>query len=566
MVAVRIAFACSLITLIPVAAAQEGDHALEARITRIRADEQALERRYDVPFSERRMRRFEEFFDSELQELDALDFDALGVSGRVDWHALHSELVHRRDLLRLEDKQAREVLDALPCLDDLVPLFEAREDVLPALAKDVAARIDRFALDVTTASAIAATLQSLPQTVRARAARLTERTLRTLDEYYRFRAGYDPQFSWWVAKPYETAAGALRGLASTLRSTSDRTGGGDPTLIGDPIGDEALTQALRHAWIPYTASELIEIARREFAVVQDLRTKAAKALGFDDWREAQEKVKDSYVAPGEQPELIRSLANEAIEWVTSRDLVTVPPLARETWRMTMLSPERQLVSPYFLGGEVIQVSYPTDTMDHAHKLMSMRGNNPAFSRATVQHELIPGHHLQQFMNVRYKPYRSMFRTPFWIEGWCLWWELHLFDLGFPKTKEDEIGMLFWRAHRCARIVFSLEFQLGNWDAQKCIDFLVAEVGHERRNATAEVRRSIGGAYGPLYQAAYLLGGLQFRALHEELCKPGTEGAWSDRDFHDRILRENTLPIELLRAILTGSKLEKAAKPTWRFAG
>jgi len=52
--------------------------------------------------------------------------------------------------------------------------------------------------------------------------------------------------------------------------------------------------------------------------------------------------------------------------------------------------------------------------------------------------------------------------------------------------------------------------------QQAIDFLVDRVGHERRNATAEVRRSVNGSYSPLYQAAYLLGGLQLRSLHAEL--------------------------------------------------
>ena len=46
------------------------------------------------------------------------------------------------------------------------------------------------------------------------------------------------------------------------------------------------------------------------------------------------------------------------------------------------------------GNEMIQVSYPTNTMSQEAKLMSLRGNNRYFARATVQHELIPGHHLE----------------------------------------------------------------------------------------------------------------------------------------------------------------------------
>src|SRR6185295_19325244 len=142
--------------------------------------------------------------------------------------------------------------------------------------------------------------------------------------------------------------------------------------------------------------------------------------------------------------------------------------------------------------------YPTDGMTHEQKEMSMRGHNRHFSRATVHHELIPGHHLQQFMTSRYMAHRRLFSTPFWTEGWALYWEMVLWDQGFPKSPEDRVGMLFWRMHRCARIRFSLGFHLGTLTPEQCIDMLVNEVGHERDNAAAEVRRSFNGEYGPLY--------------------------------------------------------------------
>jgi len=151
-------------------------------------------------------------------------------------------------------------------------------------------------------------------------------------------------------------------------------------------------------------------------------------------------VKNTYVEPGRQTDLVRDLAREATEYVESRGLVTVPPLAKEIWRMEMLSPERQKVSPFFLGGEVIQVSYPTDEMSAEDKLMSLRGNNPHFSRATVHHELIPGHHLQRFMTRRYMSHRQEFSTPFWTEGWALYWEMRLWDLGFARGVQEELRL------------------------------------------------------------------------------------------------------------------------------
>jgi hypothetical protein len=281
----------------------------------------------------------------------------------------------------------------------------------------------------------------------------------------------------------------------------------------------------------------------------------------EDWRAAQEAVRGMHVPPGEQAALIVELADEATEWLVSRDLLVVPELAEASWRLSMMSPERQRFTPYFTGGEVVSISYPTAGMDHADKLQSMRGNNRHFSRATVHHELIPGHHLQGFYSDRWATHRGMFRTPFLTEGWALYWELRLWDLGFPDGPEDELGMLFWRAHRAARILFSLNFHLGDWTPEECVDFLVEHVGHDRRNATAEVRRSIQGGYGPLYQAAYLLGGMQLHALHRELVE---DGPWSELEFHEAVLRENSIPPDLIRADLSGRELARDLPVDWRF--
>jgi hypothetical protein len=332
-----------------------------------------------------------------------------------------------------------------------------------------------------------------------------------------------------------------------------------------PIGAAGLRAHLAHDMMPYSAEELIAIANAEFAYLEGELLKAARDMGFgDDWRAAQEAVKRKAVPPGQKPAVVRELAAQSEAFIDARGSITIPPLAREIWRMGMMSPERQLTSPFFLGGEQITISYPTDEMSHDDKLMSMRGNNPHFNRATVHHELIPGHHLQGFMTQRFNSHRQLFSTPFWGEGWALYWELVLWDQGFPRSPEDRIGMLFWRMHRAARIIFSLSYHLGLMSEQEAVDFLVERVGHERANAAAEVRRSFAGAYSPLYQVAYMMGGLQFRALRRELVD---SGRMTERQFHDAVLQGGTMPVELVRARLTGAReLTRDYTARWRFSG
>jgi uncharacterized protein (DUF885 family) len=120
-------------------------------------------------------------------------------------------------------------------------------------------------------------------------------------------------------------------------------------------------------------------------------------------------------------------------------------------------------------------------------------------------------------------------------------------------------MLFWRLHRAARIVFSLNYHLGRWTPQQCVDFLVDRVGHERANAEGEVRRTT--IDPPLYQVAYMVGGLQLRSLAREL----VDGRkMSLREFHDKVLLGGPMPIELVRARLGGQPLTRDMRTTWRF--
>jgi hypothetical protein len=61
----------------------------------------------------------------------------------------------------------------------------------------------------------------------------------------------------------------------------------------------------------------------------------------------------------------------------------------------------------------------------------------------------------------------------------------------------------------------------------------------------------------------MLGGLQIRGLRKEIVGPGR---MTDREFHDAILRENAIPIEMIRASLTRHALNRDFKSSWRFYG
>ncbi len=531
-------------------------------------DRAALLRRWTVSYSEARSTRLTAFYTGWRRRLAAVDFDRMNQEGKIDYILLDNRLKQELDQLARDERLAAEMKPLVPFGPVIAGFEEQRRRLETPDGQSTARALADLAklTDSLTKMVRAKNSANIPRAERIvglRAIDYLGDLQATMRNWYRFSSGYDPTFSWWTADPYRRATESMNKYVTAIREVIvGQKAGEEQPIIGDPIGASGVAADLVFEMIAYTPQELIAIAEREFAWIEAEQRKAAREMGFgDDVRAALEKVKQAFVPPGQQPAMVRDLARAATEFVKSRDLVTVPPLAEEVWRMEMMPPRQQLVSPFFLGGEIIQVAYPTDSMAHDDKLMAMRGNNPHFSLATVHHELIPGHHLQGFMTQRYSQHRNAFSTPFWGEGWALWWEMLLWDQAFPTTPEDRMGMLFWRSHRAARIIFSLRFHLGTMTPQEAVDFLVNRVGHERANAEAEVRRSFNGSYSPMYQAAYMLGGLQLRALHRETVGAGR---MSNKEFHDAILQGGRVPIEMVRARMLGTPLTRDFRAAWKF--
>jgi len=519
-----------------------------------------------------------------LESLARLDFDGMSQEDKVDYLLFKHSLELESYGLEGRIREAAETASFVPFAESIMGLERARRRQDPmdpartaAAIDDLRRRIEAARGDIE-AQGKAASAAKPGKEAGAKAGEAVNGLRKVLANWFAFYSGYDPLFTWWVDAPFKAADSALEDYSAFLYEkiagvpppreapASGPRPGGRPVVqgAGSPIGHQALAEALAREMIPYTPEQVIAIGESEFAWCEAEMKKASREMGFgDDWLKALERVKTLHLQPGEQPKLIHDLAVEAIRYLDDNDLITLPDPVRTGWDIHMMSPERQLTNPFFSSVPPITISFPANTMSHEQKVMSMRGNNVHFARATVFHELIPGHYLQRWMGQRYRPYRRPFGTAFYSEGWALYWEMALYDMGFPKSPENRIGMLFWRMHRAARIIFSLNYHLGKMTQEECIDMLVDRVGHERENAAGEVRRSFNGQWDPLYQAAYMIGGLQLRSLRKELVD---SGKMTNRAFHDRILRENAMPIAMLRALMTDQPLARGFKSDWRFYG
>lgn len=549
---------------------------LDQLISEFTADDRDLGASPAISWSPGRLAREDQFLNDWQKHIDSIDYEPLDVVARIDWQLLHNSLQERRADLVLQRARLLEIQPLLAFSHPLLELTRAlgdrqladSEKSATALAQASAGLKElRKKLDAGhVKDAPADSLQPSPS-LALRAAGDIDELRGSLENWHKLYDGFQPDFGWWTEQPYKKLLSDLDGLKDFLKKDiAAQKGEPNDPLVGDPIGAAALRSSLDAQMIPYSSEELIAVAEKEFTWCEAEMKKAATDFGCQTTAEAIEKVKAHHAPAGGQAAQTLEIAGTVIRFLKEHDLVTIPPLAEEGWGISMLGPQAQKSLPYAVYSQPhIMIAYAHGAMDQDDKLQAMRGNAYGFLHIVTPHELIPGHHLQGFMARRYSAYRSPFSTPFLVEGWALHWEMLLWDQGYTATPEEKVGALFWRMHRCARVIVSLKFHLGQMTPAAMIDFLVEKVGHERSAATAEVRRYIGPDYGPLYQAAYMTGGLQLQALQKELTDPGAKKPLSLRQFHDEILKQGPIPVEMIRAALKGDSLPKSWKSNWRFA-
>jgi hypothetical protein len=500
-------------------------------------DRRALMRRHSISMSEARHARLAEFYRAWAERLAVVDFDALGREGQVDHLLLAGRVRYEQRKLELDAVRRAETAPYLPFAATIVELEEARrrfEEIDPAaLARtlhELAVAVDaaREALDEESESDDEEAGEAIEPDplVLERAARGTDELKRALAGWFRFHDRYHPLFSWWVAAPHEEAEEALTKYAAALRKEAGVDEDDDDAIHGQPIGRDALLAELAYEMIPYTPEELIEIAEAEFAWCENEYRRAAAELGYgDDWKAALERGRR--LPRAERP---RHRAATVPRGVAHADDEPRAPegdavLHRRRDRHGRL-PDRR----HEPRGEADEPAWQQPAL-------LARGGAPRADPGPPPAGL----------HVAALP-RAPRRVPHAVPGRGLG-----AVLGTPA-----VGSRLRRDARGA-----------DRDRRGGVRVVRERVPPRRGRARLRRRleggvggRWVSGGYGPLYQCAYMLGGIQLRGLRRELVDTGR---MTDRAFHDAVLQQNAIPIELIRAALTGQELTRDFRSTWRFA-
>jgi uncharacterized protein (DUF885 family) len=179
---------------------------------------------------------------------------------------------------------------------------------------------------------------------------------------------------------------------------------------------------------------------------------------------------------------------------------------------------------------------------------------------TVYHEGVPGHHLQVAQAVYNRDeLNSWRRLGSWTsghgEGWALYAERLMADLGFLDDPGDRLGMLDGQRMRAARVVLDIGVHLGKdrldgkgkWDFDYALDFMGKNVNEGPESVNFEVHRYFG---WPGQAPSYKIGQRIWEQTRDEYAARKGD-AFDIKDFHREALNLGGLGLDTLRLALLG---------------
>ncbi len=160
------------------------------------------------------------------------------------------------------------------------------------------------------------------------------------------------------------------------------------------------------------------------------------------------------------------------------------------------------------------------------------------------HEAVPGHHLQISLNQELEDLPAFRRYSYlsaFGEGWGLYAEWLGLEAGFYTDKYSNFGRLTYEMWRACRLVVDTGLHAMGWSREQARDYLAANTALSLHEVGTEIDRYIS---WPAQALSYKLGELEIRRLRRRAENElGT--AFDVRDFHDVVLRNGSVPLNVL---------------------
>jgi len=179
--------------------------------------------------------------------------------------------------------------------------------------------------------------------------------------------------------------------------------------------------------------------------------------------------------------------------------------------------------------------------------------------ALTAHEGVPGHHHQIALGQELKNV-SRFRQSLYPnafgEGWGLYAEKLAGEMGIYKTPYEKFGQLTYEMWRACRLVVDTGMHWKGWTREQAEACFFENSALAPRNIKTEVERYIS---WPGQALAYKIGELKIIELRDRATK-ALGDKFDLRSFHDTVLKDGGMPLDLLEAKIDRWIFEENSKP------
>ena len=164
--------------------------------------------------------------------------------------------------------------------------------------------------------------------------------------------------------------------------------------------------------------------------------------------------------------------------------------------------------------------------------------------ALAYHEGIPGHHMQLAISQELTgipKFRKYGGYTAYTEGWGLYSEFLPKEMGFYEDPYSDFGRLAMELWRAARLVVDTGLHEKQWTREEAIDYLMTNTPNPEGDARKAIERYV---VMPGQATAYKIGMIKIVELRED-ARARLGDAFDIRDFHDVVLKDGPVPLEIL---------------------
>lgn len=344
----------------------------------------------------------------------------------------------------------------------------------------------------------------------------------------------------------EKALSALAAFGAALRDEIEPNT--DPLAFA--IGEEQFSRRLHHEHALMAAPpELWRYGLRLQEETEAELTALAAEQGSTSWRELVDRMRGDAPA-GDVLEVYTQELARARDFVVERELVSAPSgpvdiVPTPAFLVSLVPFAAYEPPPIYLGEQRgrFYVTRPDPSLPPEAYAQQLRGHCLHAIPAMVAHEAYPGHHLQLLTAQHLgSEVRRHLWTPVMVEGWALYCEQLMEEVGFYEGVSQQLFRLVNLLWRAVRIVLDVGLHTRGMSPGEAVDYMVKHLPIERSSAEAEVRRYCA---WPTYQLCYAVGRREILRLRDSY-REEAGAAFSLRTFHDTLLRYGGLPVSLAR--------------------